>query len=119
MPAWFLTGDRDGAVLSPASSSSFISGAVHCVKPEETGNPNRMFVFAEKHPASVTLTNAVFFGQDALSEIPLQSHIQLPQLTEKMKTLLEGVCVGGIDGWVGWGFWGFLVVVRWGFQFKK
>lgn len=63
MPAWFLTGDRDGAVLSPASSSSFISGAVHCVKPEETANPNRMFVFAEKHPASVTLTNAVFLAR--------------------------------------------------------
>lgn len=78
------------------------------VKPEKTANPNKMFVFAEKHPASVTPTNAVF-GQAALSEIPLQPHIQLPQLTDKTKTLLEGVCV-----W--WGFVCFgLLVVRCGF----
>lgn len=55
-----------------------------------------MFVFAQKHPASVTLTNAVF-GQDALSEIPLQSHTQL-QLTENMETLLEGVYMWGLLG---------------------
>lgn len=87
-----------------------ISGTVHTVKPEETANPNKMFEFAEKHPASVTLT---IFGQAALSEIPLQSHTQLPQLTEKMKILLEGVCGRVVLGCLGFGE--FLVVVRWGF----
>lgn len=90
----------------------------NCVKPEKRANPNKMFVFAEEHPASVTLTNAGF-GQDALSGIPLQSHIQLPQLTEKMKTLLE--CVWGrafVCLWAAWWFWAFWLWLG-GFFFSK
>lgn len=132
MTAWSLCRRETRACVVPSQqqelwwaacgtgSGIYFRNCALCQAWKKPANLNKMFVFAEKHPASATLTNAVF-GQDTLSETSLQSHCSSTynshKLTEKMKTLLEGVCVGECL-WVAWNFWifgggfGFLVVVR-------
>lgn len=127
MTAWSLCRRETRACVVPSQqqelwwaacgtgSGIYFRNCALCQAWKKPANLNKMFVFAEKHPASATLTNAVF-GQDTLSETSLQSHCSSTynshKLTEKMKTLLEGVCGGGclfvsclefLDFW--WWFW--------------